>query len=83
MSCRQCRKSKSLSVSDMARGAVKILKSEMGIGIVDEESIKARRALCEACDMWDHGRCTKCGCFTYAKTRLTHERCPLGKWSEP
>jgi hypothetical protein len=24
----------------------------------------------------------ECGCYTWAKTRLTNERCPLGKWGE-
>jgi hypothetical protein len=25
-------------------------------------------------------RCRICGCFTAAKARLDHERCPAGKW---
>jgi len=61
-------------------GAVKLAKSEIGIGVAGDETVAQRRSLCESCEEWDHGRCRKCGCFTWAKTRLTHERCPLGKW---
>lgn len=64
----------------VVKGAVKLVQSEVGIGIASPSEVDARRAVCEACDQWLHGRCTKCGCYTFAKTRLTNERCPLGKW---
>lgn len=63
-------------------GAVKMVQAELNIGVLDAPQIAARRAACEACDRWDHGRCTECGCYTFAKTKLTHERCPLGKWEQ-
>jgi hypothetical protein len=62
-------------------GAAKLVRSEAGIGIAADEIVAERRAACESCDKWEHGRCTVCKCFTWAKTRLTSERCPLGKWS--
>lgn len=61
-------------------GAVKLAKSELGIGVIDADAIAVRRAACESCERWEHGRCLECGCYTWAKTRLTRERCPLGKW---
>lgn len=70
-------------------GAVKLLRSEVGISIVLPQLTMARRKVCEACDAWDHGRCMApghdgkpCMCFTWAKTRLD-EKCPLGKWPDP
>jgi hypothetical protein len=64
----------------MVAGAFKLAKAELGIGVTNDEVTAARRIVCESCDQWDHGRCRSCGCYTWSKTRLTHERCPLGKW---
>ncbi|MAJ43149.1 MAG: hypothetical protein CMF96_00205 [Candidatus Marinimicrobia bacterium] len=25
-------------------------------------------------------RCTECGCFLRPKTKLFHQKCPIGKW---
>lgn len=72
-----------MSCCGKVAGAIKLAKSELNIGIASDETVKSRRAACESCDRWEHGRCAECGCFTYAKTRLTNERCPLGRWSEP
>ena len=63
------------------KGAAKLVRSELGLVILkDPEVIAARRRACEGCDRWDHGKCTECGCYTFAKTRLSREVCPLGKW---
>lgn len=69
------------------RGAVKMLRSEAGIGIALPQLTAARRKACEACSDWDHGRCMApgvdgkpCKCFTWAKTRLPKETCPAGRW---
>jgi hypothetical protein len=63
-------------------GVVGLAKSEFGIGLASGDVIDARRTVCESCDRWQHGKCMECGCYTWAKTRLTNERCPLGKWGE-
>ena len=60
--------------------ALKLARAEMNIGVLDEAAVKARRAACEACDRWDHGRCGECGCFTFAKSKLPRETCPLDRW---
>ena len=67
---------------NLAAGAVKLLQAEIGLGVLeDREAVAARRAACEACERWEHGRCWSCGgCYTWAKTRLTAERCPLDRW---
>jgi hypothetical protein len=26
------------------------------------------------------GRCSKCGCSTWAKLRMASEKCPIDKW---
>lgn len=79
MGC-NCGKEKTTSFAGMAAGAMKLAKSELGIGVVGEDVIASRREVCEGCDRWNHGKCVECGCYTYAKTRLTRERCPLGLW---
>jgi len=53
-----------------------------------EEQIEIRKNICKGCEFWDSvalnntGRCTKCGCSTWAKIRLATEACPIGKWQE-
>jgi len=71
-----------MSCCGKIKGAIKLAASELNIGIADDATVHSRRRACESCDRWEHGRCTECGCFTYAKTRLTNERCPLGKWGD-
>ena len=62
-------------------GAAKLVRSELGIVVIrDQEVIDARRRACEGCDRWDHGKCLECGCYTFAKSRLTRENCPLNRW---
>ncbi|MEB3209532.1 MAG: DUF6171 family protein [Synechococcus sp.] len=64
-------------------GAAKLVRSELGIVVLkDQAVIDARRRACEGCDRWDHGKCLECGCYTYAKSRLTKETCPLDRWPE-
>jgi hypothetical protein len=48
--------------------------------------IEQRLDICKKCEFWDSeawngsGKCTKCGCSTYAKIRLKTEKCPIEKW---
>ena len=71
------------SPARLLAGAAKLVRSELGIVVLkDQEAIDARRAACEACDRWDHGKCRECGCYTYAKSRLTREKCPLDRWPD-
>ena len=79
MACSGCGK----RAAEMMAGAIKLAASELNlVQIAKASTIAARRAACEACDRWDHGRCNQCGCFTFAKTRLKSEACPLGKWPD-
>ena len=79
MACSGCGK----RVGGMLKGAVKLAASELELVQIAKSSvIAARRAACESCDQWDHGRCKSCGCYTYAKTRLRSEKCPIGKWGD-
>lgn len=45
-----------------------------------------RMNICKGCEFWDKeawngtGKCTKCGCSTWAKLRMRTEKCPIGKW---
>lgn len=57
-----------------------------GFAATPPDILAAREAICRACLEWDAaamggtGRCAKCGCSTWAKLRMSTERCPLGKW---
>ena len=50
------------------------------------EVIARRRGLCELCEFSEprdgrkKRRCSKCGCYLAAKTRLATEQCPVGVW---
>ena len=71
-----------------AKGAAKIGKSVLGVGIADGATIDARRATCRVCDEIDppkpaaihNATCKLCGCRLQHKTRLKGEQCPEGKW---
>lgn len=62
--------------------------AKSGFKTVDEDTAKARLAVCRQCDLWDEnarkglGKCNhgKCGC-TLIKHYLASEKCPDGKWS--
>lgn len=48
----------------------------------DEETVEARRVICETCPRFakETGRCLECGCWRQFKTWLRSESCPLKKW---
>lgn len=65
------------TMKDVAVGAVQ------GQGVfVDEPTYERRMSLCHGCEFFiqDDKRCTKCGCFMEAKTRLKKAFCPVHKW---
>jgi hypothetical protein len=57
-----------------------------GFSPIPPDTLAAREATCRACPEWDAkalnntGRCQICKCSTWAKLRMSTERCPLGKW---
>ena len=66
----------------MAFTATKAMASFVGSGFetTPEELRRARLTACRDCEHHTGLRCRVCGCFTEAKSRMAHERCPLGKW---
>lgn len=52
------------------------------LGRVSEEAHKERMEICRSCPelIKVTEQCKKCGCFMFAKTKLPHATCPLGKW---
>jgi tetratricopeptide (TPR) repeat protein len=66
----------------MALSATKAMAAFLGSGLktapVDVQ--EARLAVCRACPHHTGLRCRICGCFTNVKSRMAHERCPIGKW---
>lgn len=75
-----CGDARDLGIGARIAGGAKMIAAEVGFSHAKPEVIAQRRTICEACDRWLHGRCTDCGCYTFAKTQLTFEKCPLGKW---
>lgn len=47
-----------------------------------EEIAKTRMDICNECPRLVKltKQCKECGCFMNLKTKLTHAKCPLGKW---
>lgn len=46
-----------------------------------KELADERMAICHACPhLGKLNRCKECGCFMDAKTKMLHQKCPLGKW---
>jgi hypothetical protein len=39
-----------------------------------------RMKICNTCPNYEAPRCTLCGCFMIAKTKIPQARCPAGKW---
>lgn len=51
--------------------------------IVDDAEYQARLATCAECELWDEetDECKRCGCPIFAKTALSSEKCPVGRWN--
>jgi hypothetical protein len=85
MSCGGC--------GTIVNGVVGLAKFATGTDRPDDTTIRARRALCLACEhaepCLDAGiivigrkcRCSQCGCAIRAKTAVGSESCPAGKWA--
>jgi hypothetical protein len=60
--------------------------AKSGFKGADEQTIETRKKICASCEFWDSaalkgtGRCTKCGCSTWAKIRMSSSSCPEKKW---
>ncbi len=71
-------------IESAARSAA--LWASRGFQHVSKETLKTRIETCGKCEFWNSkgfggtGRCTKCGCSTWAKIRMATEKCPIGKW---
>jgi hypothetical protein len=50
--------------------------------LVTEDIYNERMNICNSCPFFikESKRCTKCGCFMEAKTRLKKTYCPINKW---
>lgn len=65
------------------------LESDAERGVATQQTVESRLSICRSCEFWDSsgfggsGRCSICGCSTYAKLRLAASICPLDppKWS--
>jgi hypothetical protein len=76
------------SIADMAKSLVASTAKWAGRGFkfATEEQVTSRLNECHGCEFWNStalrgtGRCTKCGCSTWAKLRMATEKCPIGKW---
>jgi hypothetical protein len=75
-------------ISKMAKTALNsaVTWAKSGLKTTSEEMVAKRKAICQNCELWDAlalkgtGRCTKCGCSTWAKIRMATEKCPIDKW---
>lgn len=53
-----------------------------GMHTVDEETLRARLAICEGCDRYEPANdvCRICGCRMSVKASWAEQECPIGKW---
>lgn len=65
-------------VSELEKNAQDILTQNF----VEDSIQKSRYDICSGCEYFfsPSGNCKKCGCFMKVKTKLTHAKCPIGKW---
>ena len=68
----------------MAFTAAKSMTTFLGSGFrtTPSDAYRGRLEICRACQHHTGVRCRLCGCFTAAKAKLLHERCPVGRWNE-
>jgi len=47
-----------------------------------KERVSLRMQVCKACPEYRESvkQCKECGCFLPAKTAISFQKCPLGKW---
>jgi len=50
--------------------------------IVSDEEVQRRLLICATCEFFTGATCRLCGCLIKFKTKLTTERCPVGKWGK-
>jgi hypothetical protein len=95
--CRSSPNVSPILTTSVFRGAVGLIRATARLGVAPEEVTRARRDICRTCNyatrnddpkfaanqgLTTLSRCTRCRCFIGAKTRLTAETCPLGKWKQ-
>lgn len=53
--------------------------------LADKTLVEYRQSVCNSCEHLDKkfNRCKVCGCFMWAKTRVSTMNCPLDKWNVP
>ena len=51
-----------------------------GFQVAPPGTLRDRAEACARCEHHTGLRCRVCGCFTAAKSRIRHERCPIGRW---
>lgn len=66
----------------MALTATKAMATFIGTGMktAPADAQRARLDVCRGCEHHTGLRCRICGCFTAAKVKMAHEKCPIGKW---
>jgi hypothetical protein len=70
------------SVKTAAKAALRVAGqlAKMKSVLVPEATKQKRLSICEACGYRDGMQCSKCLCLIRAKTMLSTETCPDGKW---
>lgn len=62
-------------------GGLKLAAVDFGLMDATPEPLReARQAACTACEHFDFGICSDCGCVLWAKVRIASEDCPRGLW---
>ena len=77
---------KRLTPYQILKGSVGLLKSALNVNIVDDDTYRQRRQVCENCPdgLYDFGVCggSGCQCYLAAKIRVKDQSCPKGYWAK-
>ena len=80
----------------MIHGVGEIIKTQLHIGLADNDTIQRRRDICRFCNestknsdikyintngLTNRSQCRLCACFLVEKSKRLNETCPLGKWT--
>jgi len=70
--------------ANLAQTASNVFKEAVsGNSVLADEFLTAKRIeVCNTCEFLikDQFRCSKCGCFMKAKTKILVAKCPIDKW---
>jgi len=69
-------------LAEQAKNLVKSawLFANSGFELTSDDEQERRYNICNACNYFNSGRCSKCGCFMKYKSKIKVVKCLDGRW---